>query len=248
MQRLLILLDYDGTLTDFSKNPDHSRLSPSARALLKRLRRKHPVIFISGRFLKSLRKVSGLKDFPMVGTHGFEARNLPGGLRMATPALERRFKKEAARLWKEVQILREEFPDIHIEQKPFSSTLHYRGISIPPSQVKKLHRTFNRIFFKTVTRKWWTLQKGKKMIEAMPRGFNKGKAVKKILERFPGYTPLYAGDDLTDISVFKVLGKKGIKIGVGHRIPKRFVDIRLESPKHFLKWLERFVKTGRLPL
>src|SRR5690349_15064562 len=70
--KLLFLLDYDGTLTDFKKNPDHSRISPATRSLLFRLQKKHPVIMVSGRYVDSLIKVSGLKGIPMIGTHGFE--------------------------------------------------------------------------------------------------------------------------------------------------------------------------------
>ncbi len=238
--KLLFLLDYDGTLTDFKRNPNHSRLTPAAKKVLERLRRKYPVIFISGRYLDSLGKVSGLPGIPMVGTHGFEARNFPKGFRFATAAQERRFKKEARRLWERLQALRGEFPEIHIEKKPYSSTLHYRGVDMPPARVKKLHRRFNEIFRKAVTRRLWSLMEGKKMIEAMPKGFSKGKAVAKILKLYPGALPIYAGDDLTDLTVFKALGKKGMKVAVGGRIPKDMADLWFGSPREFLDWLGIF--------
>ena len=75
------------------------------------------------------------------------------------------------------------------------------------------------------------------MIEAMPKGFSKGKAVRKILEKYPGHFPLYAGDDIGDISVFRVLGKKGLRIAVGQRIPKIHSDLRFGKPADFIKWL-----------
>ncbi len=238
--KLLFLLDYDGTLTDFKRNPEHSKLPAPVKKVLRRLSRKYPVIFITGRYLDSLERVSGLRNFPMVGTHGFEARNFPSGFRPATSAQEGYFKKEAASLWKHLQILRSEFPGIYIEKKPFSSTLHYRGVRMAPSKAKKLHHRFNEIFGQTVTRSLWHLMGGKKMIEALPKGFSKGKTVRKILERYPGALPIYAGDDLTDITVFKVLGKRGLKIAVGHRIPKHLSDLRFDSPKEFLSWLKNF--------
>ena len=77
------------------------------------------------------------------------------------------------------------------------------------------------------------------MIEAMPKGFSKGKAVRKLLEKHPGHFPLYAGDDIGDISVFKVLGKKGLRIAVGHRVPKNYCDLRFEKPRDFIKWLKK---------
>ena len=237
---LLLLLDYDGTLTDFTVDPEKSNISNSIRALLRRLQRNNPVILVSGRYISGLERVSGLRHFPMVGTHGFEAKGLPGGLRFASLSLQRRFKKEAAALWRAIRPLHAKYPGIHIERKPYSSTLHYRGIPMSPSQVRNLHLDFGRVFRSTVTHRLWTLQDGKKMIEAMPKGFSKGKAVLKILNRFPGRLPIYAGDDITDISVFKVLGKKGLRVAVGKRIPERWCDIRFKNPREFLQWLAQF--------
>jgi trehalose-phosphatase len=233
-------LDYDGTLTDFKRDPNHSRLSPSAQKVLKRLSRKHPVVFVSGRYLDSLEKVSGLKDFPMVGTHGFEARHLPGGFKLSSPSQEKEFKKQAAHLWSALQELLKEFPAIHIEKKPFSSTLHYRGIHLKASQIQKLRKQFKTLFKKSVRPSQWSLMEGKEMIEAMPKGFSKGQAMVKILKQFPGHFPIYVGDDISDISVFKILGKRGFKVSVGKRIPAKFSDLRLKNPRQLLKWLETF--------
>ncbi len=235
---LLILLDYDGTLTDFKKNPEHSHISNSTRQLLYTLRRRHPVVMVTGRYIASLEKVSGLKSFSSIGTHGFEAKNLPGGLRFTTHALQIRYKKEAARLWRAIRVLQTRFPGIHIERKPYSSTLHFRGINFSRTQIKELHREFEILYRASVTPRFWHLQKGKKMIEVMPKGFSKGKSVKLLLKHFPGHVPLYAGDDTADISVFKILGKKGLRIAIGNRVPKKHYDLQFESPKHFIGWLK----------
>jgi trehalose 6-phosphate phosphatase len=238
----LFLLDYDGTLTDFKRNPERSKLPAQAQRVLRRLSRKHPVIFISGRFLKSLRKVSGLPHFPMAGTHGFESRNLPRGLRLATPAQERFYGREAQRLWSGLQPLFKRFPGIHIEHKPYSSTLHYRGLPLTPRQVRDLERDFRALFRQSVTPGHWDLMKGKKMLEAKPKGFDKGKAVQKIVRHFPKHRVVYAGDDITDISVFKVLGKKALRVIVGDRIPSRYSDLRFKTPKALLRWLAGFAR------
>jgi trehalose 6-phosphate phosphatase len=249
MNKLLFLLDYDGTLTDFTRDPEHSPLTASQRNLLRKLQRKHPVILVSGRHIDGLKRVSGIRRFPMVGTHGFEARylrtlSLSNGrrdIKLATPAQEKRFGSEAARLWKGLQALKREWPFIFIEKKPFSSTVHYRDVPLSPARERNLRKGFDRIFKQCVTPKFWMVMKGKKMIEAMPKGFNKGKAVKTILKRFPDYKPVYGGDDITDISVFKVLGKKGIRVAVGNRIPRRYYDFKFANPRAFMAWLKHFV-------
>jgi len=237
---LLFLLDYDGTLTDFKKNPEHSYISSSTRTLLRRLQRKHTVIMVTGRYVDSLLRISGLKNFSVIGTHGFEARNLPKGLRFASIAQEKLYRKEAARLWYAVRHLHHRFPGIHIERKPFSSTLHFRGVNFSKKQTHQLLLEFKALYRRAVTPRLWTLQKGKKMVEVMPKGFCKGKSVRSLLKRFPDHLVIYAGDDTADISVFKVLVKKGLKIAVGKRIPRKYYDLKFNTPREFLNWLKSF--------
>jgi trehalose-phosphatase len=237
---LLFLLDYDGTLTDFKKNPEHSQISASTRALLRRLQQKHKAVIVTGRYVDSLFKISGLKKFPVIGSHGFEARNLPKGLRFASLAQEKLYRKEAAILWKAVRHLHRRFPGIYIEKKPFSSTIHFRGIVFSKKQTTQLHQEFNAIYRRTITPRFWNLEQGKKMIEVLPKGFSKGKSVKALLKRFPHHQVIYAGDDVADISVFKVLGKKGLKIAVGNRVPRKYYDLKFKNPREFLTWLKVF--------
>jgi len=239
--KLIFLLDYDGTLTDFDRNPDHSRLSSETRRILERLRMKYPVILVSGRNVKSLRAVSNLKDFPLVGSHGFEAFRLPGSVKLSTAAQQRAFGHEAGLLYKAFHQLQEHFPGLHIEQKPFSSTVHYRGLSLSADQELELKKMFHSIVKKTVSPKRWTLQDGKKMLEVKPRGFSKGQAVLKLLKQFPGALPLYAGDDLTDISAMKALGSRGLKVVIGDRIPQGLANLHFERPDDFVYWLKAFL-------
>jgi trehalose-phosphatase len=236
---LLFLLDYDGTLTDFKKNPEHSLISPATRTLLRRLQRKHKAVIVTGRYADSFYKISGLKNFPVIGSHGFESRNLKG-LRFASPAQEKLYRKEAFELWKAVRNLDHLFPGIYIERKPFSSTVHFRGMAFSQKQADQLFSEYKKIFLRTVTSRLWTLELGKKMIEALPQGFSKGKSVKALLNRFPNHLAIYAGDDIADISALKVLGKKGVKIAVGKRIPWKYYDLKFKNPPEFLNWLKSF--------
>jgi len=239
---LLFLLDYDGTLTDFKKDPERSFLPPRARRVLLRLHSKYPVVLVSGRHVKGLEKVSQLKGFPIIGTHGFEGVRLPNGLRMASHARERLHAREATALWRALRPLLEEFPGLHLERKPYSSTLHYRGMALSSRQVTMIHRRFTSIFGSIVTQRAWTLMPGKKMIEAMPKGFSKGKSVRKLLTLFPDHTPIFAGDDLTDLSAMKVLPKRGLRIVIGNRIPAKYSDLRFPTPAGFIGWLGRFAR------
>ena len=76
------------------------------------------------------------------------------------------------------------------------------------------------------------------MLEIKPRGFNKGHAVRAFLHEppFSGRTPVYIGDDLTDIDGFKVVEEfGGVSIAVGERIHGQY---RLENPRAVFSWLQ----------
>ncbi len=238
-RRLLFLLDYDGTLTDFKKDPNQSRLAPSTRALLYQLRKKHAVVIVTGRYVAALTRLSGLKNFPIIGTHGFEAQNLPGRLRFASLSQEKQYHREAAAIWKAVKDLHQTYPGIHIEEKPFSSTLHYRGTKLSPAVIKQLEKEYIQLCRKNITGRLWSFQKGKSMVEVMPRGFSKGIAVRKLLKQLPDHLAVSAGDDIADISVFKAIGKKGLKVAVGGRIPKKYYDLKFKSPRQLTAWLKK---------
>ena len=78
------------------------------------------------------------------------------------------------------------------------------------------------------------------MLEAKPKSFSKGGAVSKILKNMPGYFPIYAGDDFSDLSAFKAVGQKGLRVAIGKRLPKSASDLRFESPAQFIEWLGKF--------
>jgi trehalose-phosphatase len=161
--RFVLFFDYDGTLTDFKKDPNRSLLPASTRKLLQQLRRKHTIVIVTGRNLDRLYEVSGLKGFPAVGTHGFECRHLPAGLRFASAAQQKKYRRESLALWKAVQDMASSVAGVHIEKKPFSSTLHYRGANLSPQAQEDLVHEYVRRCRKVMTPGLWTLQRGKKM-------------------------------------------------------------------------------------
>jgi trehalose 6-phosphate synthase/phosphatase len=234
---LLFLLDYDGTLTDFKKDPNRSFLSPRARQVLVKLQKKHAVVIVTGRNLDRLYEVSGLKSFPAVGTHGFETRYLPRGLRFTSQAVEKKYRLEASAIWKRVKDLHLQYPGIHIEKKPFSSTLHYRGTNLSLKETQKLEWEYKRLCLQAITTKLWKFQSGKQMVELMPRGFSKANAVKKLLAYYPEHFPLFAGDDIGDIPTLGLVKKKGLAIAIGNRIPQSAQNLHFDKPRQLIAWL-----------
>jgi trehalose-phosphatase len=62
MSRLILFLDFDGTLTPIVSSPNRARLSRPVRETLRKLVGLLPVVVISGRAPKDLRRRVGLQE------------------------------------------------------------------------------------------------------------------------------------------------------------------------------------------
>jgi trehalose-phosphatase len=58
-RKRLILLDYDGTLLPLQRRIDRSFLPPTTRGMLRRLARRHRVVFVTGREVRDLLRLAG---------------------------------------------------------------------------------------------------------------------------------------------------------------------------------------------
>lgn len=56
---------------------------------------------------------------------------------------------------------------------------------------------------------------GKDVVELRPKRTSKGTAILDVIDGFPGRTPIYIGDDVTDEDAFRVLDADAITIKVG---------------------------------
>ena len=88
MDRLILFLDFDGTLTPIVPCPNRARLGRSVRKTLWKLIGLLPVVVISGRTPADLRRRVGLRNVCYVGHHGLSCLEAEG--RYRGPAVPRR--------------------------------------------------------------------------------------------------------------------------------------------------------------
>ena len=71
---IIFFLDYDGTLTPIRKKPSLARIEKDTKALLKKLQAEPwaEIFIISGRSLKNVKNLIGLKSIHYIGNHGME--------------------------------------------------------------------------------------------------------------------------------------------------------------------------------
>ncbi|MGH7906591.1 MAG: trehalose-phosphatase [Candidatus Binataceae bacterium] len=227
--RLLLFLDYDGTLAPIVNDPKNAWPVPKARkalALLASHRDRLGIAIVSGRDLPELHRLLGIDGgIYLAGVHGLEIED-PGGQLATAQGVEHALNEIGrVRKWLEHNIS----PDngFVIEDKRFSIALHYRNAE--RAVARRAAGEFTR--FVASETDGLILKRGKMVIEAAPVAADKGEAVRQIMGRFaPGFTPVYFGDDLTDEDAFRALQGRGITVIVGDIGPTA-AEYWVESPQ-----------------
>lgn len=238
--RLLLLLDFDGTLAPIVRRPERARLPTSVRRQLQAAARRRNVHVgvISGRPMSFIRERIRLPGIIYVGNHGYEFK-WPGSPVRVHPAARRAraaVREAKNRLLRSVSSLK----GVEIEDKTWSVTMHTRraGRTAAASAVKQ----FRSIVAPFLRAGRVAVKNGKKVLEIVPPGnWNKGKAVLEIARRFPNTTlAVYVGDDRTDEDAFRALRGRGVGIHVGNA--PTAAAYRLRSPRDIPRLLRFFAR------
>lgn len=73
-KRLVVFLDYDGTLTPIVSDPDLALISESMRGTVKRVAQTFPTAIISGRGRKKVESFVQLDELFYAGSHGLDIK------------------------------------------------------------------------------------------------------------------------------------------------------------------------------
>ncbi|OQA56253.1 MAG: Trehalose-phosphate phosphatase [Candidatus Omnitrophica bacterium ADurb.Bin277] len=252
LPRLLICLDYDGTLTPIVSRPSLARLSLQAKKTLAALARMPglEVAVLSGRSLTDIEKLVGIKGLHYIGNHGLE-RKIGGVVDIDSYAI--RFRGFILKLTEELRRALKTIPGVMIENKTYSLSVHYRNIS--SRDLPRARRIFRSVWSDFPAQIFFQIRSGKKVWEVRPvyGCSDKGKAVRLLIAALAGsgrgeMTTVYIGDDNTDEDAFSSLKNSDISIHVGNssRTKARF---RLRSSEDVLDFLQSVKKlrskTGR---
>ncbi len=233
-KRIIFFLDYDGTLTPIRKKPSLARINKKSKNILKKLSEKpaFKVFIISGRSLKDIRNLIGVKSIYYAGNHGME---------LAGPGL-RYVNKKALRLApfirKNYDALKMamKFKGVFVENKTYTLSVHYRALS--RGKTGEFMKKFATVAKKLKKNNKLRITEGKKVFEIRPGvRWNKGEIIKWILKRNKKCLPICIGDDITDEDAFRAIGKRGISILVSWRKRKSFARYWLKSPKEVINLL-----------
>lgn len=220
----LILLDYDGTLSPFVKNPEDAVPSKELLNLLKKMTtdKKNKVVINSGRNRQVLDKWFKGIDLDFAAEHGA-------------------FFKENHKWHKNVQekitwddeILRiiehtiDKTPRSRMEIKDSSLVWHYRNVDVWLAELRQ--KQLINALMGPASRLNLQIVPGNKIVEIKSPDFNKGSEVKRLLGKNNYDFILAIGDDTTDEDMFHALPPGGVSIKVGHFSPAAKYRIPVQS-------------------
>jgi len=214
---LLLLLDYDGTLTPIVEHPDLAVLPARARWLLSCLARQQSLTVgvLSGRSLENLTRMVPVEGLILAGNCGLEIRMCDRTIVHAEAVASRALMAEVVG---ELRNLVQAFPRAWVEDKKLGVTLHFRQVA------SELHPQLLEVSRSLLDARKDRLRvvPGPLALEITPvPDWSKGSAVELILEQMPAETfPFYAGDSANDREAFQsVSGRGGLTVGVGSEVP-----------------------------
>lgn len=208
--RPAVFFDFDGTLSDIVDDPDAARPVDGAVDALAALAARCPVAVLSGRDLADVRARVGLDGIWYAGSHGFELIGPDGAHHQndAAAAAVPLLAEAAAALREQLGAI----PGVMVEHKRFAVAVHYRNaardrVGATMAAVRDAGR-HNGLRVTT----------GREVIELRPElDWDKGRTLHWILDRLPGVTPLFLGDDITDEDAFDAVAElSGAGIVVRH--------------------------------
>lgn len=236
--RLLLCLDYDGTISETARNPDEAVPIEGVRDAIAILSR-HPedvlVGIASGRDAAVTRRIVGLyRGVFYIGLHGIELLDPAENRHILTPV-----KHCVAALQKVREFLstparpNEGFV---VEDKGISLALHFRLAH--PNRAREICRRLEH-FVRTQTR-GLRVAYGDMVAEIIPSNTaGKGFAITQILESVgdPLLKPVYFGNNPTDEEAFYAVRREdGITVLVGEERETR-AEYRLDSPAEVVQVL-----------
>ena len=251
--RVLLLFDYDGTLTPIVARPEDALLPADVRRYLEALA-VHPRYItgiVSGRSLDDLSHLADIPGLIHAGNHGMEIRfpSLPAG----RPGWGTEFTHPGAVAARQTLSHAREMlsdalahvPGVIVENKGLTLTVHYRAT--PEPLAGQVDTVVTDVASPYVNSGELRLTRGKMVLEVRPAiEWDKGKAIEKIREECGDLPfPAYFGDDRTDEDGFRVVQDMGgLAVFVGEPRQGTVALHQLDSPLEVAETLRLLLAEG----
>ncbi|KAK8971468.1 putative trehalose-phosphate phosphatase 6 [Platanthera guangdongensis] len=257
-KKIIMFLDYDGTLSPIVDDPDSAFMSKAMRAAVKAVAKYFPTAIVSGRCRDKVFNFVQLSELYYAGSHGMDIKGPTKWPKHIKPQ-EKSVHCQPA--WSFLPMINEVYnlllertkliPGSKIENNRFCLSVHFRCVE---------ENIWNRLAeeVRSVLARYPDLKltQGRKVLEIRPTiEWDKGKALEFLLNEL-GFAdsndifPIYIGDDRSDEDAFKVLRDRGQGFGVlVSKYPKETcATYSLKEPSEVKDFLRRLVEWKRVSM
>ncbi|MGB6083087.1 bifunctional alpha,alpha-trehalose-phosphate synthase (UDP-forming)/trehalose-phosphatase [Moheibacter sp.] len=208
-QSRIFLLDYDGTLTAYHKNPEKAVPSYELYNVLNQLiQNQVEIIIISGRDRAFLDRHFGHLPIQLVAEHGVWIKNSGSKWKMS-----QNLQKD----WMEsIRPIIENFvdrtPGSFLEEKEYSLVWHYRKVAPGLRDIRS--NELSNVLRGLLANSNIAVMQGNKVLEVKSGSINKGNAANTFLSK-PYDFIFTIGDDWTDEFMFQQVPEHAVSVKVG---------------------------------
>lgn len=251
-KKIVMFLDYDGTLSPIVDNPDSAFMSEAMRATVKNLARYFPTAIVSGRCRDKVYSFVQLAELYYAGSHGMDIKGPTKGPKhresqaktvLCQPASA--FLPMINEIYSVLLDKTKLIPGVKVENNIFCLSVHFRCVEekrwiVLEEEVRTVLAAYPEL----------KLTQGRKVLEIRPTiEWDKGKALEFLLAEL-GFAdcndilPVYIGDDRTDEDAFKVLRDRGQGLGIlVSKFPKETrATYSLKEPSEVKEFLRRLIE------
>lgn len=216
VDRLLVALDFDGTLSPLVDEPMTARMTASARSAVERLVEAPAttVALVSGRSLSDLRIIAEHDDdsrILLAGSHGAEFWTPERGV--LTHPEDPHAEALRADLQRRAEEATAGMRGVWIEPKAFGLGVHTRAAS---AEIEQEARALVDTLVEGAA-PHWRRRTGRNIVEYAFRAEGKDSAVAELRTWTSADAVVFAGDDVTDEDALRSLGEADLGIHVGDR-------------------------------
>ncbi len=243
-KHIILLSDFDGTLTPIVEKPDMAVLPEKTRYLLRALAAQPNITLgiISGRALDDIKNLINIPDISYVGNHGFE---ITGPCINYTNPEASELKPTFQKLHQTLISNLENIKGVLVENKGLTLSVHYRGVE--ESQEKEVQHIVENGTSILVSKGIARVTTGKKVYEIKPAvSWDKGKAIRLLIDKFSKagsreLLPIFLGDDVTDEDGFQAIqqNSESITVIVGENRETSTAQYYLNSPDEVYLFLHK---------
>ncbi|MBI4363830.1 MAG: trehalose-phosphatase [Candidatus Latescibacteria bacterium] len=232
---ILVVCDLDGTLAPIVSRPDRARVPARTIRLLERAAHAPgiQVAVVSARPLREMRRLLPVRRVLLVGQYGLEGTPAP-------PAARReRFRKRCRRLVLRLRRAADAVPGAQVEAKGLTAAVHDRAVA--PRRRPALRRFLRRIEAGAARREGFVAIPGRRVVDFVPRGFDKGRVVKRLRAALRPAVVFYFGDSAGDDSAFAALNERDFPVRIGRGATR--ARYRVATPMGVTRFLETVARS-----